>query len=116
MHIPTLEETDPFYADQDNKDLMIDIFNQADNVQTKVDDINHTINDQIYSTLDTNIIFDSEVNPEGITKQQFRKLVKTRAKQVENPDKFDEYIEKQISKDEANLVSSQVVIEKQKQF
>lgn len=116
MHIPTLEETDPFYANPETKDLMIDIFNQADNVQTKVDDVNHTINDQIYSTLDTNIIFDSQVNPEGITKQQFRKLVKTRAKQVENPDKFDDFIEKQISKDEANLVSSQVVLEKQKQF
>lgn len=116
MHIPTLEETCPFYANEDNKELMIDIFKQADDVQTKVDDVNHTIDNQIYSTLDSNIIFDPAANPEGITKQQFRKLVKTRAKQVENPDKFDDFIEKQISKDEANLVSSQVVLEKQKQF
>lgn len=116
LNMKTLEETDPYFADADVKTTVTDIFNQAFDIQGKVNKANEEISKSIYNQIDENLRYSKE-NPAGVKAAQFKKLVRTKAVAlIVDDEKFTKFKEKLLAKDEADLISQKVVLEKNKQI
>ena len=107
----SLEDENPFFANEDTKTLIKDIFNRGDDVYNTLTKTNDIIDNDIYGDLDDNIVY-SKDNPEGIKKNQFRKLLTTKAKSmILDSDKYTEYKQSLIKKETANIISQKTVVE-----
>ena len=111
-----LEKTNKYFADEKIKPLFDDLFNRGDDLYNGINETNNVIENDIYGSLEENLIY-SPANPEGMTKSQFKKLLKTKAKgQLDDPDKYDVYKTKLINKETANIISQTMTVEKMKEI
>ena len=107
----SLEDENEFFANEDTKTVLKDLFDRADHLYDTVTKTNDIIDNDIYGSLDENIVY-SKDNPEGLKKNQFRKLLTTKAKAaILDTEKYSEYKKSLIEKETANIISQKTVVE-----
>lgn len=117
IEIPDIGEENEYFAKEERREVLTDIFNQADEVQGQICQASDEIKIRIFGELPEHIRFDSKENKNGIKKGAFQKIVKSKAiaieKSSEKATKFKEY---QIKGAEAAIIAKQIEAEKTKQI
>lgn len=111
-----LEETCPFWAKMENKDLAKDIFDQTREVA--VEEMNETvaIKEVKYNELPEELIYSPD-NKSGMTVSQFTKLVKAKAVAlVKGSEQYTRYKSQLLEKDEGALKSAEMTLEAAKEM
>ena len=115
IDIPAIEDENVYFAKEGSKEIMADIFSQADEVQGQICKASDEIKIRIFDELPEHIKFDAKENKNGIKKGAFQKIVKAKAikleKSSEKATKFKEY---QIKGAEAAIIAKQIEAEKTK--
>jgi len=115
IEIPNLEDENEYFAKEGKKEIIADIFDQADEVQGQICQASDEIKIRIFDELPDNVRFDKDSNKNGIKKGAFQKIVKAKAvkleKSSEKATKFKEY---QIKDAEAKIIAKQIEAEKTK--
>lgn len=117
IDIPELENENAYFAKEGSKEIMADIFDQANEVQGQICQASDEIKIRIFDELPEHIKFDPKENKNGIKKGAFQKIVKAKAVKIETSNekatKFKEY---QIKGAEAAIIAKQIEAEKTKQI
>lgn len=117
IDISDLSAENPYFAKDGRREVMTDIFNQADEVQGQICKASDEIKIRIFDELPYHIKFNAEDNKNGIKKGAFQKIVKSKAiameKSSEKATKFKEY---QIKNAEAAIIAKQIEAEKTKEI
>lgn len=115
IEIPDLKDENNYFANNSSREIMTDIFNQADKIQCEIYKASNEIKDNIFDKLPNNIKFDKTNNKKGIRKGVFQKLVKTKAITIEKDnDKVQKFKEFRIKDVESQIISKQIEVEKTK--
>lgn len=115
--IPSLEDENPYFAQEGKPEIMADIFNQVDEVQGQICQAADKVKIDLYNELPENVRFDAKMNKKGIRASQFVKLAKTKAVALEKSmEQFDKFKESQIKKNENELIAKQIEAEKIKEI
>lgn len=112
-----IEEDIPAMAEQTTRDLIKGVFDDADKLQGKICQAADEIKINIYNKIDDSIRYSPKdpENKSGIKPAQFQKLVKTKAVSlVKDAETFTKFKEAVVERDEANLISQQGTLEKNK--
>lgn len=114
LEVTDLEKENPYFADNDVREIIKDIFSQAKDTQDSINKNNEQIKTKIYEELDETIRF-SKDNPSGIKASQFSKLVNTKAtSMIVTDDQYAKYKESLLKKDSSDIESREIVLEKTK--
>lgn len=112
LDVKNLEDESPYFADDDVREVIKDIFSQSKDVQTAINNANENIKGKIYEELDDSIKY-SKANPSGIKSSQFSKLVGTKAVSImKSEDQYTKYKESLLKKDSADIESREIILEK----
>ena len=116
IDIPDLDKENAYFAKDGKREIMTDIFDQADEVQGQICQASDEIKIRIFGELPEHVRFDSKENKNGIKKGAFQKIVKAKAVKLEQTNekatKFKEY---QVKGAEAQIIAKQIEAEKTKQ-
>ena len=115
IDIPDLEDKNQYFAKNGTKDVVADIFDQADEVQGCICQASDEIKINIFNELPDNIKFDAKQNRRGIKPGGFQKLVKSKALILEGGEgKASKFKENFIRQTENFIVTKQIEAEKTK--
>lgn len=115
VSMPTLESESKYFATDSAKEVMADIFEQADEVQGQICRASDQIKITIFDELPEHIRFDPKKNRNGIKKGAFQKIVKSKAVAIEHStDKANKFKEYLIKGAESAIISKQIEAEKTK--
>jgi len=112
-----IEEDIPEMDNQNTRNLIKGVFDDADQLQGKICRAADEIKINIYNKIDESIKYSAKdpENKSGIRPSQFQKLVKTKAVSlVKAAEDFAKFKEAVVQRDEANLISQQGTLEKNK--
>lgn len=116
IDIPDLAAENPYFAKEGKREIVADIFDQADEVQGQICQASDEIKIRIFGELPDHIRFDAKDNKNGIKKGAFQKIVKAKAIKLEKSgDKAAKFKEYQVKGAEAAIISKQIEAEKTKQ-
>ena len=117
VSFPTPDCENEYFKKEGIKEVIEDIFNQAGEVNNRVQEANVEIKETKYNEIPSDIRYDSQMNKKGIKVAQFSKLVKTKAVALEKSmEQYTKFKENQVKNSEANLVSKQIEVEKLKEM
>lgn len=114
LDVKDLEEENPYFKDEEVREVLKDIFSQSKETQDSINSANDEIKGRIYDELDDSVKF-SKDNPSGIKSSQFSNLVNTKAKSMlVSDEEYTKYKEKLLQKETADIESRTLVMEKNK--
>lgn len=111
------EDMHPFFADENVRSKMQQIFMDADEVQTLLCETADKIKKDIYQKLPISIRYDKEVNKKGLKEGHFQAVVRHKAMgMIKDKDKYTKYISSQIDNSNSAIDREEIIREKTKQF
>ena len=79
VEIPDLADENSYFGKEGSREIMADVFQQADEVQGQICQAADKVKIELYNELPDTIRFDAKDNKKGIRPAQFVKLAKTKA-------------------------------------
>lgn len=117
MNFKKLEDLYSFFAKDDTKKKMAQLFADADETQGLICNASDEIKKNCYDQLPPEVKYDSKGNKKGIKQANFCALVRHKAMSViKDSDKYTKYISAQIDGINANIDREEVVLGKTKQM
>ncbi len=117
LAVPDIEDENQYFQQDNVKEIVKDIFNQAEDVQSKVKENIDIIKNDIYGSLPESVRYDAKGNKKGIKASQFQKLVKQKAVILEKGNEAGaKFRNNQIKKTEEEIVAKQIELEKAQQI
>lgn len=111
------EVANTYFDNKDVKAKMIQIFEDADDVQTQMCENADMIKKTIFQKLPISVRFDKDTNKKGLKEGHFQALVRHKAMgMIKDKDKFTRYINTQVDNSHNNIDREEIVLEKTKQF
>lgn len=107
----------PYFNNEDVKAKMVQIFEDADDVQGQMCSAADEIKKTIFQKLPASIRFDKDTNKKGLKEGHFQALVRHKAMgMIKDKEKFTKYINTQVDNSHNNIDREEVILEKTKQF
>ena len=104
VNFKSLEDTNAYFKSKDVRDVMIDIFQQADEVQGMICENADKIKYDYYEMLPAEVRYDSKTNKHGLKQANFCALVKHKAMGlIKDMDKYTKYINAQLENNNNNI-------------
>lgn len=112
-----LEDTNPFFADDNVRAKMQQIFMDADDVQTQMCENADMIKKDIFQKLPTSVRYDKELNKKGLKEGHFGALVRHKAMgMIKDKEKYTKYISAQVDSTNNNIDREEVILGKTQQM
>lgn len=112
-----LEDVNKYFDSQDVRDVMVDIFKQADETQQQMCENADKIKYDYYDMLPPEVKFDAKMNKGGIKQNHFCTLVRHKAMSIiKDADKYTKYLNAQIEANNNNIGREEIMIGKTKQM
>lgn len=112
-----LEDLNPYFKDPDVKARMVQLFQDADEVQGEMCTNADMIKKDIYQKLPVSVRYDKDLNKKGLKEGHFSALVKHRAMgMVKDKETYTKYISNQVDNTNNNIDREEVILGKTKQM
>lgn len=112
-----LEDLYPFFKDPDAKARMVQIFQDADEVQSEMCENADMIKKDVYEKLPVTVRYDKDLNKRGLKANHFCALVKHKAMgMIKDKDSYTKYISNQVDNTNNNIDREEVILGKTKQM
>lgn len=112
-----LDDMYSFFKDKDVKARIVQIFQDADEVQGLMYENIDKIKKDIYEKLPVTVRFDKELNKHGLKQNHFCALVKHKAMgMIKDKETYTKYISNQVDNSNNNIDREEIVLGKTKQF
>lgn len=111
------EELNPYFKDADVKARMVQIFQDADEIQGEMCENSDKIKKDIYDKLPVTVRFDKDLNKRGLKQGHFCALVKHKAMGIiKDKETYTKYISSQVDNVNNNIDREEVILGKTKQM
>lgn len=111
------EEMNPFFADENVKGKMQQIFMDADEIQGEMCENADKIKKDIFQKLPVTVRFDKDLNKKGLKEGHFQALVKHKAMgMIKDKDTYTKYISNQVENTNNNIDREEVILGKTEQM
>ena len=111
------EDTNPFFADDNVKAKMQQIFIDADEIQGELCKNADMIKKDIFQKLPASVKFDKDLNKKGLKEGHFQALVRHKAMGIiKDKDKYTKYISSQVENSNNNIDREEVILGKTEQM
>lgn len=112
-----LEDINSFFDDENIKAKMVQIFEDADDVQTQMCENADAIKKDWYQKLPTSVRFDKDVNKKGLKEGHFGALVRHKAMGlIKDKERYTKYISNQVDNSNNNIDREEVILGKTQQM
>lgn len=107
-----LIDENSYFSSADVMEIMIDIFNQTQEIIKNIQESKDKISD-LYDTLDDNIKFDKELNPNGLKLNHFNTISNVKNTSMNSSlDEFSKFLSNLITKSTSDINQRTIVLEK----
>lgn len=111
------EDMHPFFADENVRGKMQQIFMDADEVQGEMCAEADAIKKDIFQKLPTSVRYDKDLNKKGLKEGHFQALVRTKAMSlIKDKDKYTKYVSSQVENSNNNIDREEVILGKTEQM
>ena len=111
------EDMNPFFADDNVKAKMQQIFADADEIQGEMCQNADMIKKDIFQKLPASVKFDKDLNKKGLKEGHFQALVRHKAMGIiKDKDKYTKYISSQVENSNNNIDREEVILGKTEQM
>ena len=111
------EEMNPFFADENVKGKMQQIFMDADEIQGEMCENADKIKKDIFQKLPVTVIFDKDLNKKGLKEGHLQALVKHKAMgMIKDKNTYTKYISNQVENTNNNIDREEVILGKTEQM
>lgn len=111
------EDINPFFADDNVKAKMQQIFIDADEIQGELCKNADMIKKDIFQKLPASVKFDKDLNKKGLKEGHFQALVRHKAMGIiKDKDKYTKYISSQVENSNNNIDREEVILGKTEQM
>lgn len=111
------EDINPFFADDNVKAKMQQIFADADEIQGELCQNADMIKKDIFQKLPASVKFDKDLNKKGLKEGHFQALVRHKAMGIiKDKDKYTKYISSQVENSNNNIDREEVILGKTEQM
>ena len=111
------EDINSFFKDDDVKARMVQIFQDADEIQGEMCENSDKIKKDIYDNLPATVRYDKDLNKHGLKQNHFCALVKHKAMGIiKDKESYTKYINSQVDNSNNNIDREEIVLGKTKQM